>query len=81
MTELITETHPPALSRVSLHLLPEDIYLLVSLVKLHLSFLLRYLVFTRGPLQQNFVLLDSFNTLRQRDNLNFFTQRKSTSNL
>ena len=68
MTALITETHPPALSRVPLHLLSEDINLLVSLVKLYLSFLLRYLIFSRGPLQhillsdsllQHILLLDS----------------------
>ena len=58
MTALITETHPPALSRVPLHLLSEDINLLVSLVKLYLSFLLRYLIFSRGPLQ-HILLLDS----------------------
>ena len=70
MTALITETHPPALSRVPLHLLSEDINLLVSLVKLYLSFLLRYLIFSRGPLQhillsdsllQHILLLDSLH--------------------
>ena len=60
MTALITETHPPALSRVPLHLLSEDINLLVSLVKLYLSFLLRYLIFSRGPLQ-HILLLDSLH--------------------
>lgn len=49
----------------------------MSLVKLHLSFLLRYLVFTRGPLQQNFVLLDSLNTSQTKGHTQLFSRREN----
>ena len=44
-------TYPPALPLVPLHLLPEDVNLLMSLVQLHLSLLLCYLIFASGSLQ------------------------------
>ena len=59
-------THPPALALVPLHLLPEDVNLLVRLVQLHLGLLLRDLIFPRGALTQKFILNPQMYYLHRR---------------